>query len=57
MGISAEERVAVMTMIAARRAKLIVVQDVAATHEIQDFIGDNYDQIGAVADIAVYGLK
>jgi len=46
-----------MTMIAARRAKLIVVQDVAATQEIQDFIGDNYDQIGAVADIAVYGLK
>ena len=57
VGISAEEREAVMTMIAARRAKLIVVQDVAATQEIQDFIGDNYDQIGAVADIAVYGLR
>jgi hypothetical protein len=57
VGISGEEREAVMTMIAARRAKLIVVQDVAATQEIQDFIGDNYDQIGAVADIAVYGLR
>jgi len=57
VGISAEEREAVMTMIAARRAKLIIVQDVAATQEIQDFIGDNYDQIGAVADIAVYGLR
>jgi len=54
VGISAEEREGVMTMIANRRAKLIVVQDVAATREIQDFIGDNYDQIGAVADIAVY---
>lgn len=57
VGISAEEREAVMTMIANRRAKLIVVQDVAATQEIQDFIGDNYDQIGTVADIAVYGLR
>lgn len=57
VGISAEEREGVMVMIANRRAKLIVVQDVAATQEIQDFIGDNYDQIGAVADIAVYGLR
>jgi hypothetical protein len=57
VGISADEREAVMTMIAKRRAKLIVVQDVAATQEIQDFIGDNYDQIGTVADIAVYGLR
>jgi len=57
VGISPEEREGVMTMIANRRAKLIVVQDVAATQEIQDFIGDNYDQIGTVADIAVYGLR
>jgi 4-amino-4-deoxy-L-arabinose transferase-like glycosyltransferase len=57
VGISAEEREAVMTMISNRRAKLILVQDVAANKEIQDFIGDNYDQIGTVADIAVYGLK
>ena len=57
VGISPEEREAVMTMMANRRAKLIVVQDVAATQEIQDFIGDNYDQIGTVSDIAVYGLK
>jgi len=57
VGISSEERNAVMNMVTNRRAKLIVVQDVAATQEIQDFIGDNYDQIGAVADIAVYGLK
>lgn len=57
VGISAEEREGVMTMIANRRARLIVVQDVAANKEIQDFISDNYDQIGTVADIAVYGLK
>jgi 4-amino-4-deoxy-L-arabinose transferase-like glycosyltransferase len=57
VGISPEERGGVMTMIANRRAKLIVVQDVAANKEIQDFIGDNYDQIGSVADIAVYGLR
>jgi 4-amino-4-deoxy-L-arabinose transferase-like glycosyltransferase len=57
VGISVEEREAVMTMIAARRAKLIIVQDVAATQEIQDFIGDNYDQIGTVTDLAVYGLR
>jgi hypothetical protein len=57
VGISDEERDAVMTMISNRRAKLIVVQDVAANKEIQDFIGDNYDHIGTVADIAVYGLK
>ena len=55
VGISAEEREAVMAMIAGRRAKLIVVQDVAATQEIRDFIGDQYDQIGVVGDIAVYG--
>jgi hypothetical protein len=57
VGISPEEREAVMTMIGNRRAKLIVVQDVAANKEIQDFIGDNYDHIGTVADIAVYGLR
>jgi hypothetical protein len=57
VGISADEREGVMTMIADRRAKLIVVQDVAATQEIQDFIGDNYSEIGTVADIAVYGLR
>ena len=57
VGISPEEREAVMTMIADPRAKLIVVQYVAATQEIQDFIGDDYDQIGTVADIAVYGVK
>jgi hypothetical protein len=57
VGISAEERQSAMAMIANRRAKLIVVQDVSSTQEIQDFIGDNYDQIGVVADIAVYGQK
>ncbi|MEK6322609.1 MAG: hypothetical protein AABN33_13115 [Acidobacteriota bacterium] len=57
VGISGEEREGVMTMITTRRAKLIVVQDVAANREIQDFIGDNYDHIGTVADIAVYGLR
>jgi 4-amino-4-deoxy-L-arabinose transferase-like glycosyltransferase len=57
VGISSEERDAVMTMIANRRAKLIVVQDVAANKEIQDFIGENYDPVGTVADIAVYGLR
>jgi hypothetical protein len=57
VGISAEEREGVMAMIANRRAKLIVVQDVDATQEIRDFIGDNYDQVGAVADIAVYVLN
>ncbi len=57
VGISAEEREGVMTMIANRRAKLIVVQDVAATREIQDFIENNYNQIGTVADIAVYGMR
>jgi hypothetical protein len=57
VGISEEEREGVMSMIAERRAKLIVVQDVEATQEIQDFVGENYDQIGTVADIAVYALK
>jgi len=57
VGISSDEREAVMTMIADRRAKLIIVQDVAANKEIQDFIGANYDSIGTVTDIAVYGLR
>jgi hypothetical protein len=57
VGISEEERESVMAMIADRRAKLIVVQDVEATQEIQDFIGDYYDLVGTVADIAVYGLR
>lgn len=57
VGISAEEREAVRTMISNRRAKLIIVQDVAANREIQDFISSNYDHIGTVADIAVYGLR
>lgn len=57
VGISSEERNAVMTMISNRLAKLIVVQDIAANKDIQDFISDNYDHIGTVADIAVYGLK
>ncbi|MFY9557388.1 MAG: glycosyltransferase family 39 protein [Blastocatellia bacterium] len=57
VGISGEEREAVMTMIGNRRAKLIIIQDIAATREIQDFIGENYDHIGTVADIAVYGAR
>jgi hypothetical protein len=57
VGISDEERDAVMTMISNHRAKLIVVQDVAANKEIQDFISGNYEHIDTVADIAVYGLK
>ena len=57
VGISDDERDAVMNMISNRRAKLIVVQDVAANKEIQDFIRDNYDHVGTVSDIAVYGLK
>ena len=57
VGISGEEREAVMTMIRNRRPKLIVIQDVAANKETQDFIGENYDHIGTVVDIAVYGLR
>jgi 4-amino-4-deoxy-L-arabinose transferase-like glycosyltransferase len=57
VGISTEEREAVMTMIANRKAKLIVVQDISANKEIQDFVGSNYQHVGTVADIAVYGLK
>jgi Dolichyl-phosphate-mannose-protein mannosyltransferase len=57
VGISGEEREAVMTMIANRKAKLIVVQDISANKEIQDFIGSNYEHVGTVADIAVYGLR
>jgi len=57
VGISGEEREAVMTMIGNRRAKLIVVRDVAVNKEFRDFIGNNYDHIGTVADIAVYGLR
>jgi hypothetical protein len=44
-------------MIANRRAKLIVVQDVVANKEIQDSLADNYDHIGTVTDIAVYKLR
>ena len=57
VGISPDEREAVMAMIANRRAKLIVVQDIAANKDIQDFIADNYIHIGTVSDIAVYRLR
>ncbi|HXU38568.1 MAG TPA: glycosyltransferase family 39 protein [Blastocatellia bacterium] len=57
VGISGEEREAVRTMISNRRAKLIILQDIDANKEIQDFISSNYEHIGGVADIAVYKLK
>lgn len=57
VGISGEERDGVMAMIASRQAKLIIVQDIAANKEIQDFISANYEHVGSVADIAVYGLR
>lgn len=57
VGISGEEREGVMTMISNRRARLIIVQDIEANKEIQDFIGSNYERIGSVADIAVFGLR
>jgi 4-amino-4-deoxy-L-arabinose transferase-like glycosyltransferase len=57
VGISGEEREGVMTMISNRRARLIIVQDIDANREIQDFIGSNYERIGSVADIAVFGLR
>lgn len=57
VGISAEERESVRAMIRERRAKLIIVQDVEANKEIQDFISANYDHLGTVADVAVYALR
>lgn len=57
VGISGEEREAVRTTISNRRAKLIILQDIDANKEIQDFISPNYEHIGTVADIAVYGLR
>jgi len=57
VGISDDEREAVMAMISNRRAKLIIVQDVSANKDIQDFISNNYEQIGTVSDIAVYALR
>lgn len=57
VGISGEEREAVRIMISNRRAKLIILQDIDANKEIQDFISSNYEHIGGVADIAVYKLK
>jgi 4-amino-4-deoxy-L-arabinose transferase-like glycosyltransferase len=57
VGISGEEREAVRTMISNRRAMLIIVQDIDANKEIQDFISANYEHIGTVADVAVYRLR
>jgi 4-amino-4-deoxy-L-arabinose transferase-like glycosyltransferase len=57
VGISGEEREAVRTMISDRRARLIILQDIEANKEIQDFISSNYEHIGSVADIAVYKLR
>lgn len=57
VGISGEEREAVMAMIGNRRAKLIIVQDTDANKELQDFISSNYEHIGSVSDIAVFGLR
>lgn len=57
VGISGEEREAVRTMISNRRAKVIIVQDIDANREIQDFISSNYEHIGTVVDIAVYKLR
>ena len=54
VGISKEERDAVMQMISERQPKLIVVQEVAATQKTRDFIGQYYRRLGAVADLAVY---
>lgn len=57
VGISGEEREAVREMIRNRLAKLIIVQDVDANREIQDFISSNYEPLGTVADVAVYRLR
>ena len=57
VGISSEERESVREMIRNRRAKLIIVQDVDANKEIQDFISSNYEPLGTVGDVAVYGLR
>jgi 4-amino-4-deoxy-L-arabinose transferase-like glycosyltransferase len=54
VGISKEERDAVMQMISERQPKLIVVQEIAATQKTRDFIGQYYHRLGAVADLAVY---
>jgi 4-amino-4-deoxy-L-arabinose transferase-like glycosyltransferase len=55
VGISKAERDSVMQMIAERQPKLVVVQEIAATEKMREYIGQYYSRLGAVADLAVYG--
>ena len=57
VGISREERDAVMGMISNREPKLIIVQEIAATQKTRDFVGQYYRRLGAAADLAVYGRE
>ncbi|MFL6216893.1 MAG: ArnT family glycosyltransferase [Blastocatellia bacterium] len=54
VGISKAERDAVMQMISERQPKLVVVQEIAATEKMREYIGQYYHRLGAVADLAVY---
>lgn len=54
VGISAEDREAVMNMIEARVPKLIILQDIPANKRIRDFVGSYYNNVGTITDIAVY---
>jgi 4-amino-4-deoxy-L-arabinose transferase-like glycosyltransferase len=57
VGISKQERDSVMQMIAERQPKLVIVQEIAATEKMREYIGQYYRRLGAVADLAVYGRE
>ncbi|MCI0487423.1 MAG: hypothetical protein L0229_12590, partial [Blastocatellia bacterium] len=57
IGLKQEERAAVLEMIAARRPKLILLQEAFKNMRVRDLINDGYDKIGAAHDIGVYARK
>jgi hypothetical protein len=55
VGISKQERDAVLEMISNRQPKLVIIQEIPATQKQREFLGQYYHRLGAAADLAVYG--
>jgi len=54
VGIDGQDREAVLSMIAERRPRLILLQDTLTNKRVRETVMSNYHQVSAVIDIAVY---
>lgn len=57
VGIAPEEREAVLSLVAGRGPRLVIIQDALTDSSVRRAVDENYHQVGEVFDLAVYERK